>query len=283
MKVVDRLIYTNSRKECIEFSSKPPFKIMGIDGLGGLDNNIHTVKSPYQHGTSIVNTNTDPRRIIFDILILESNIKEKRREISKVLNPTLGMGTLQYIYSDGEIKEIECEVETAPTFPSQYSSMPSERFQRTQFTLFCPSPFWCNIEESEEMKAFINLFKFPLTFPTQMGSEGCRVTINNEGDIPTPIKITFKGAAINPRIINMTTGKFIKVNRELKANDILTIDTTFGNKRVEINDENAYFDISFDSKLFELAIGENILTYETDSGARDAIVEIRWKNKYVGI
>ena len=91
------------------------------------------------------------------------------------------------------------------------------------------------------------------------------------------------GSAINPCIINKTTGEFIKINRVLGKSDVLSINTEFGKKEILLNGENIYADMSMDSTLFELEQGKNIISYETDSGAKDAKIEISYKNKYIGI
>lgn len=287
---MDRIVFTNSRNESIEFSSHPPYKLMSIDGLGGLDNNISTEKSPFQHGDTYLNSSLEVRKLMFDVLIMAndlSDIKIKRSNISKVLNPTLGLGTLKYIFTDGEIKSVKCSISTSPVFVNS-PKYPAERFQVTQFTLYCHSPFWEDEQEYiSEMEAFVNLFEFPIEFSKdeeiEMGMEGNEIIINNVGDVLTPVKITFTGACVNPVIKNVTNNEFIKINYELKDHDVLTINTEFGNKRIEINGVNAYSYITLDSTLWELAVGENFISYETDAGAENAKVLIAYKNRYVGI
>lgn len=282
---MNKIIYENELGESIEFSSKPPYKLLqDPNGLGGLDVNINTEKTPFQHGSSYLNSNTDSRYIEFDILIQdENNIPFRRREISKIINPCLDLGTLKYITKDENIKEIKCKVSKAPKFLNS-KDHPANRFQVCQFTLFCPQPFWeDNTYTKHEMCAFLNKFKFPMKFPNSMGGEGKKIKIINDGDTETPVKIKFIGASVNPTIKNLTTGELIKIKKELKQGDILTIDTDEENKKVEINGINAFNYLSFDTELWNLKIGENEITYETDSGAKDAKVLIEYKNRYVGI
>ncbi|MGJ9385523.1 Gp37-like protein [Salipaludibacillus sp. CF4.18] len=49
--------------------------------------------------------------------------------------------------------------------------------------------------------------------------------------MPCPIEIEFNGPATNPNVANLTTGEFIRVNRELFEGDKLIINTAFGNER----------------------------------------------------
>lgn len=281
---MNKFIYINQRGESIEFSSNPPYRILKEPvGVSGLDININTEKSPGQNGTTFLNSNTDNRYIEFDVLIQDDNVEQRKRDISKIINPCLNnFATLKCI-NDYGIKEIKCKISKAPKFISN-KDYPSNRFQLVQFTLFCPQPFWEDEKiKKEEMCAFLNKFKFPLRFPMSFGGEGKKIKIINNGDVETPIKIKFTGASVNPRIINLTTNEFIKIEKELKQGDILIIDGNEENKMVEINGQNAYSYLSFDSNLWNLAIGENVITYETDNAAKDARVILEYKNRYVGI
>ena len=64
----------------------------------------------------------------------------------------------------------------------------------------------------------------------------------NSGQVEAPIMIEIKGACVNPKIKNETTGEFISFKNltMMSANDVLVIDTTFGKKKVELNGQNVF-------------------------------------------
>ena len=99
----------------------------------------------------------------------------------------------------------------------------------------------------------------------------------------TPVEIEFKGPAVNPTVSNLTTGEFIKVNRELGEEDVLTISTAFGRKYVRVNGKNAFHYIDLNSVFWSLAPGENILSYQSNNDSIKTRVTVKWKNRYVGI
>ncbi|WP_429995361.1 phage distal tail protein [Metabacillus fastidiosus] len=108
----------------------------------------------------------------------------------------------------------------------------------------------------------------------------------NKGDVPTPIKVTFCGESINPKITNLTTGEFIKVNRSILLNYSLVINTEFGNKEVKIVapdgvEQNAFSYIDLESSFFMLNVGENRFSFITDGGQPEVYIEYR--NKYLGV
>jgi hypothetical protein len=110
----------------------------------------------------------------------------------------------------------------------------------------------------------------------------------NKGDVITPIRIEFYGPASNPSIINETINEFIKVNKELEEDEILIVDTSFGNKKVMIQKgdktiENAFGYIDLDSSFWQLAVGKNIIRYTSDDDSEKARVKISYKNRYIGV
>lgn len=272
-----KYIYKNNRSESITIGAFTPYLVEDIDGVSSSDNIINTDKGIYEDGNSVSNRTLDSRHITITGVILANNKKEiddHRRKLLSIFNPKFN-GVLTRDYRG--MKKIDCETESIKFGTSSF------RKQRFVIHLSCHSPFWNDVDMGETMSAFVSLFKFPLTLPMQFGRQGAEVVVMNAGDVPTSIEIQFKGKSINPVIKNLTTGEFIKVNRELQTNDVLYINTEFGNKRIEINGDNAYADMSLDSTLFNLELGENLLTYETDSGENDAVVEIKWNDKYIGI
>lgn len=272
-----KYIYTNSRGESVNLGAFTSYLVENISGISESTNIISTEKGIYEDGSSVSNKTLDSRYITINGAITSTDQREldsMRARLLKVFNPKLnGVFVREYKGT----KKIDCEVENIKFTPQNI------RTQRFIISLACHSPFWKDVDMSETMSAFVNLFKFPLTMPMQFGRQGAEVVLHNEGDAPTPIEIEFKGESINPVIKNLTTGDFIKINRNLGTNDVLYINTAFGNKRIEINGVNAYSDMTLDSTLFELDLGDNLITYETDSGEKNAVAELRWNNKYIGI
>lgn len=157
--------------------------------------------------------------------------------------------------------------------------------------LLALDPFWLDpYESSEPLSAWIGKFKFPFKFPVEFGEKANRTTINNDGDVETPVFIDFYGPAINPTVTNETTGQRIRIKRTLSATDKLEVSTEFGNKYVEIvaadgSRTNAFhwIDLSADPILFQLALGENDISFSSDDPASTGSVNIRYKKRYVAV
>ena len=238
----EKIIYENDRGQRVEIAYFFPYFLQQLLGADGTDADITKVKGVGQDGSTVTNVNLADRelRVLASIKgDTKEEIAKHRAKLLQVFNPKV-KGWLQYEYGDIK-RRIRCQVENAPVFSKQNKSF---KYQDFLINLIAPNPYWQDeYETSEEIVTWLGGMTFPLKLPTAFATKGPKIiNIRNDGDVETPVKIEFHGPATNPRIENKTTGEFIKVNQVLTPEDILVITTEFGNKRVEINGENAFVD-----------------------------------------
>ncbi|MDX8367862.1 phage tail family protein [Cytobacillus sp. IB215665] len=279
--------FTNSRGQSVELKNIAPFVLSMIEGLGDVESVTQTQKSPFQHGTTYIDSELESRFIPIEISIVgtnESDISEKREYLSSVFNPTLGKGILRYENSR-IVREIVAVSEHVPIYPSGDSR--THNYQVAVVDLICPDPFWCDVNPTNiKLEDFVSSFRFPFSFPVRFATRGDSRVLVNEGHVPTPVKITFRGESINPKITNQTTGKFIQINRSIPKDYTLVINTAFGNKTIEIiapdgvtTNANGYMDLA--SEFFQLEVGENKINFITEGGKPEVYIE--YKNRYLGV
>lgn len=282
---MQKLTFKNSRDESIEFGNARPFLLSHIDGMGGVQADIHKTRSPFQDGSSVSRVQIPDRLITLHGTIMaesQEDLYEKRRQINRVLNAKLG-GQLIYT-NDYRSYFAEAEIEDGPTWGTRHGNN-----QLFIVSFLCPLPYLLDeFEQSEEITTWIGGMKFALTLPTTFAMRGPKIiNVINDGDVETPMRIEFKGPAANPRVTNQTTGEYIQVNRELTNEETLLITTDFGNKRVEIvgeNDErtNVLNWIDLGSTFWQLQIGDNIVAYQSDDEVEPAAVTLSYRNRYTG-
>lgn len=286
-----KLIFTNSRGQSVELFGSP-FRLSKVEGLGEVGAEIQSQKAPFQDGETFVGVTLEPRYLTIEFKIYGNNSEDtekKRRFISSVFNPRLGVGQLEYIRGD-ETKLINVSAESVPSFPDGDSNR-GTTFQKTLLFLKAPNPYWQSVENVEQLVVWEGGLTFPLRLPTKFASqsESKAKILLNEGDADTPLRIEFNGPATAPiRIENQTTGEYIQVNQSLVAGERLEISTAFGQKRVEkvLEDGtrfNAFHYIKRGSTFFNLIPGNNLLDYSTGEDYERAAVAITWNNRYVGI
>lgn len=280
-----RLTFENARGESIVFYLAP-LLITSLTGIGEVDAELQSQKSPYQDGDTHIDTVFQPRYIDLEGAIIETDLKEikkYRKNILRVCNPKLGLGKIT-LELDGDIKEIYGVPDGSPVFPERGQ----EPIQNFVITWKCPDPYWRDpLEISRALRAYQGRFTLPTTFPIEFGVEGDTTILINDGDTPAPITIDIQGPVTNPQVINKTTGQFIRVNLSLSENEVLHIDTGRP-RRVEIyrdgrTIENALGYIDHYSDFWELSVGPNEVQYIADAGNANAIVSVAWQNRYVGI
>lgn len=264
-----------------------PYGLVSVEGLGDVSADIQTQKSPYQDGVTYIDSVLEPRYISIEFIIRGTDyaeVRNKRAEMSRIVNPKKGLGTIRYVSGDLD-REIRAVAETVPFFPDGDNR--GERWQRGTISFLCPSPYWTSTQINEE-PTFKPMFQFPFEGTFEMGIQRDERIVVNDGDASSPVYIELFGPAVNPIIRNNTTGEFIKINRTLKVGEFLRLDTSPGNKTVEFVAEdgtatNVFNWIDLSSSFFELELGENEIVYSADNDIQGAVVNISYYKRYAGI
>lgn len=288
---MERLIFTNNRGRSIELKNSGPFLLTKIGGTGSPKTTLLTSKAPNQDGKSYHGSLLEERILPIEGAIEGDSIEDvyrKRKELCSMFNPKVP-GTLTYINDFGEYK-IDCVIEDSPVFKERTANIQDFLIQ-----VYCPKPYWLNIEEyKEEIAAWIGDLEFDLEISEEGMQFGHRensviVNVNNIGDVKCGMRIELTALAtvVNPSLLNVNTQEFIKVKRTLTAGDKLVISTYFANKRVELIKNgittNVFNYIDLNSTFLQLEVGDNLLRYDADSGAYNLDVAIYYKPHYIGV
>lgn len=284
-----KLRYINSLGVELTLTNSAPFLLQNFDESESV--NIITIKGAVQDGSTYLDNTLDIKDISIEFGIIansESELIQYRDSVRKILNPKLGEGYLVY-EDDEKERTIKCILNALPTF----KTMPGYHGQNGKMgscliSLTAHNPYWFDDENSEEVTSWIGGCKFKFKLPFKLKTRGDKTkNIYNDGDVETPLEIIFKGPAVNPSIINLTTNEFIKVNRTLGSDDTLYITTDFNNKKVEIESNgvrtNAFNYIDLDSTFFSLDIGDNMLEYTNDNVLDSNRVIIKYKIRHLGV
>lgn len=283
----EKVVFINGRGQSIELTNRRPFLLESVEGRGGVEANVQMQSAPFQDGATFIDTNLSTRSLALNVTLLADSrdeLNDLRNQISAFFNPKIGIGTL--IYSNGDVqREIKVTVDGSPAFP--VGDAKGKWYQRTAINLIAPDPYWQGTEiENYKLEDFVGNFRFPFRFPVRFAARGDSRLLLNKGDVPTPIKVEFRGPVTNPKITNLTTGEFIQVNRAIPMGYKLILDTSFGNKRVEIVApdgivQNAFHYIDLESSFFNLDVGENRFGFITEGGNPEVYVE--YKHRYLSV
>lgn len=288
---MEKLIYTNSKGESVEISHSSLYFLQSVDGLGAIRNHLYTNKGIAQDGVTVVGQSLDFRDITIVGKIEDTNkdnALQLRQKLLRVFNPKLG-GVLRYQLGDF-IREIDCKIEHAPNFPASDSA-----FKPFIIQLFCPNPFWRNVDETkEEIALWVGDFEFELELTEdgiEMGHRELSLIVNvlNRGDVPCGMKIEFKALAtvVNPSLINVNTQEYLKLNKTMSAGEVITVTTGFGSKKVlsSLNGviSNAFNYLDLGSTFLHLDVGDNLFRYDAEENLDNLEVSIYFTPIYLGV
>ncbi len=294
VELMQKLTFTNSRGESIVFGNSAPFILSKIEGTGGANTNIITTKAPGQDGSTVDEVTLVERPLPMEAAIAARTPEEMyslRKKLSRVLNPKNGTGTLKY-ENDAGVYEIKAIAEESPKFKEKHDN---SRKQLFTVDFLAHNPFWLDIYESkEEIAQWMGDFQFNLEIPSDGIEMGHRessliVNINNKGDVSCGMRIEFTALAsvVNPSLFNINTREYIKVKRTLESGDKLIINTSFGNKKVELLKNgvtsNVFNYIDLSSTFLQLEVGDNLLRYDAETGIENLDVSIYYRPLYAGV
>lgn len=290
----EKLIYTNSRGESLEFGVEGLYHCnvsKDVAGISDITNTIYSSNSMGQHGNTYIGQRIEARAITVTGHI---NTKDKtqaitlRREALKILNPEL-KGILTYVYGD-YTRLIDCYIDDSPVF---YRKSVLVQFD---ITFNCLNPFWREEYETvEDIASWIGSWEFPCAIDEEEGmifgyrEEAVIVNCYNIGDVSTEMKIRFTaiGDVENPILLNINTQEYIKINATIQEGDVLEVNTEYGNKYAQISRSGEVTDyfryIDVDSTFMKLDIGDNIFRYDADDGVSMLEVTILYRAKYLGV
>lgn len=255
--------------------------VFDITPLSGTDIDVSTSQSFQQIGESVENSSVlGLTREIYGVII--DNEKTTQEKLFKVFSA----------FSSGRlyVGDRYCDFVTSKT---PYISR--EKSGRLTFmtAIFCPYPFWLDEKLSEYIFGGATpAFSFPIIYDSHRYSiRNPFETINchNKGDVKQTIEIEFSTIAGSAGfgLKNDTTGNFIKINEEISGEDKVVVRQENGEIKIELIRDgyktNIISKLADKSTLFELKIGDNVLTPFADDGGENLNVYVKFNPAYTGV
>ena len=194
-----------------------------------------------QVGESIVSTTVRPRPLSITGWVVAGGgqIQDRCDRLNAFISPVEDY-TLEV-----KGKKINFRPDCSIVYSREYMKN-NEKVRRFLIQGTCPYPLFTDLEDT--VVPFDKTGKM-FHFPTDWGREkplvfavtgkAYNVTVNNRGGFSTGfiVRVQFSGEVRNPKIWNMTTGKFIGVNRAFSRGEQMEICTISGSKRMTLRDE----------------------------------------------
>ena len=261
------LKWKSAENKLIEFTDKNKYILEDWSGFGYPTNNVKSVKSPKQIGNTIIGQVMDPRKLTISFKVITDNkdlLFQQKRNVIKAFNPLKKDGKLSYIVQNSKTYQIKAVAKQSPIFLNKKTT-----YQEVKIKLYAADPRWYN----------------PTVNETTLNQSN---DIYNPGDTDTPIILRLNGPMSNPLIINKSTGNKIKLEHSITSGEIVVINTRFGDKSIYLYDSldrkrKALSLLSFDSQLFGLTTGSNLIEFRANNMDSHSKATISYKERYLGI
>ena len=210
---MQKLVFRNGKGVEVDLT-KDPYGIIQWEGFSSTDVNIQSQQVPFNDGSVFLDALLDNRELSVTLSINDENDLEKRyelrRQLVSLMNPKLGEGVLIYT-NDFTSKQIK----VIPSLPAiQNKNANQSGTVKASLTWTACNPYW---EDVDEKTVVFDITEQPV--------------IENEGDVPTPVKVDlYSTKVINPSISNLTTEKKVGLNGTFTFAEI---DTASGKKTIE--------------------------------------------------
>lgn len=276
----------NDKGEVLGLSSNPNYIVYKIDGLAPPKVNINSSVNATQDGSTINSARMGNRNLVI-YMTIEGDIEANRINLYKYFPPKKTVTVYfsngsREVYIKGAVELIECNL--------------FNKKQIAQISILCPHPYFKAVDTLVTSFSDVNaLFEFPFSIAAS-GIEFSALTTNvrksiiNAGDDETGVIIELfaaGGVVVNPVIYDVFKRTKIKLNFTLLQSDMIRINTNVGEKSVELIRNgvttNAMGYLSQDSSWLQLGAGDNVFTYETESGGANLQITFNTTAIYSGV
>lgn len=272
----------NPRGEVLNLSADPRYYPI-LTGTGPPPATINRAKVSTADGTQYNSATVEERPLLLTVYFM--------RDVARArLNLYKYAATKQWIrvyyeadgldvYVDGYVETVEIN--------------PWEENQNMQISIICTQPFWQDVADTyTDASAVSALFELPFEtddvgIELSLVEKDSSTIIENQGTVETGATFILiaTNRSLQPRIYNMTTGKFMGFLVDMLPGDQLEICTTTGSKRVtHIRNgvrTNYINTLMEGSTWLQMAIGPNEYSYTVDEGECEFYV--MHTNMYTGV
>lgn len=257
--------------------------VFDMDFGNGVSVNVGTSQGFSQVGET-VESMTVGGRIISVKGVVFGNVFDRKTTMRRVFAPfTWG----RLVFDDKYYTRV-C-IKESPTFS------PVKNDGRFTMQFFAPFPFFYFKEQTTVLVGGVEpMFSFPVNYKNThtFGARSINKYSNiyNSGDVRVPLQIYIEslGSTTNPKITNLNTMEYLKINGTLASGDSINIYRDQNNVlRAELTSGEETKDvlswIDDGSDLFVLHAGDNLIAYDDDNGGVSMSVRFSYSPAVVAI
>ncbi len=275
----------NNRGDILSLTNNADYTVYKIEGLNPPQATINTSVNATTDGSTINSANVETRNIVIYIS-LERDIEASRINLYKYF-PIKKTVTLYFkngrrdVCIEGTVEIIECDL-----FANK---------QIAQVSIICPKPYFKAVNDLITTFSDVSpLFEFSFSMPAagieiSSYTPNIRKSIINTGDVESGviIKLHAIGTVVNPVIYDVDKRTSIGLNLTMQPLDTIIINTNIKEKSITLIragiSSNALGYMRRDSDFFTLDAGDNVFTYDCESGNSNLQITFTTSILYAGV
>ena len=272
----------------ITFAHARPYWLQSAEGLGEADYDVSSEKAAGMDGEIYKGATANKRNIVIKATVIppEGVTHDQIREEFFALFVPRETGTLTF-YDGERVRKIDYKTENC-----EFDL--DGQFRDVTVSLICPDPvFKAAQDERVDIAETEGLIEWPIELEAQfevgLKHDTLMGSILNPSSVSRGLTATFTatGEVVNPKLIEVNRQQSLRILVTLHAGDVLTVTTGAGNKRVKLLRDNEETNINncweFGGTWLQAEPGENLYTYEADSGLAALSVTLTSTPLYWGV
>lgn len=275
------LRYVNENGDTITFTYSNGYLINKPKGIDTVTVKLNEAQGIDQVGSTVQSRNVQSRSVTVSGILVGNFQSENKEKLISVIRPDVS----------GKLYADEYYLTVYPTATPTIEA--KKQYASFQFSLKAPYPYWQRDESSSAALLGVQKsFKFPwnISKTYRFGEVVVAKFINlyNSGQVPIPFTVTFRAlaAVTNPKLtlVDGVTNNYLLLNKELAAGERVVIEITHERTFVTSSvDGECRGALSLKSNLNRLAVGDNVLKPEAESGVENLVVDVDYATEVVGI
>ena len=271
--------YVNANGDTLVFAYDHGYLINKPKGIDTINISLSQSQGINQVGCTVQTATVQARPVVISGIIVGNDVEARKNALVAAVRPDIP-GKL---YADDYFLDVW--VTDTPTVSA------GKKCAQFQFSISAAYPYWQKENKTRKTLSGVeNLFKFPwnISKTYQFGRKMVTQFVNivNNGQLPVPFTVTFtaEDTVKNPKILNMQTGEYLLINKQMAPLEKVVVEITHEKTYVTSSvsgDIRWAFDL--DSTLFRLAVGDNLLKAEAKSGLENLEVQIDFAPEMSGV
>lgn len=293
---------TNHMNDMLKIDLEHPessgFIVNSVSGLGAVKADINTTKLISTDGVVFNSARVNERNIVFDLMFMKTDF-ETIEDIRQKTYRFFPVKSKIDIVVETDNRNLKTKGYVESNTPNIFS-----KEENTQISIICPEPYFYSAGD-KNVTTFYGVeskFEFPfsnesttnplIVFGEIRNNAENYIEYTGDSEVGVVVKIFALGQVKNPKIYNVRTNEFVKIDTSkisygIKAGDNIIINSIKGRKGITLirdgEEINIIYSLDKQTTWLQLRNGTNVFAFTSDEGTSNIQLQIENDIIYEGV